>query len=52
MSENHLGGDHLVSIADDVLDALNEGYRIITWYGPKTQALVVGYRPKQLYPAA
>ena len=48
MSEHHLGGDNLVSMAEDVLAALEEGYVIATWYGPKTEALVVGYQPDEL----
>lgn len=45
MSENHIGGDNVVSIVDEVLAAIKEGYEIITWYGPNTEALVIGVRP-------
>ena len=48
MSECHLGGDDLVSMADDVLAAVKDGYAVATWYGPDSEALVVGYRPDQL----
>ena len=48
MSENHLGGDDLVAVADDVVAAVRDGYAITTWYGRKTEALVAGYRPGQL----
>jgi hypothetical protein len=48
MSENHLGGDDLVSVADDLLAAIKEGYAITTWYGAASEALVAGYRPGQL----
>jgi hypothetical protein len=48
MSENHLGGDNLVDVADGVLAAVAEGYAICTWYGPKTEAMVVGYRTNEL----
>lgn len=48
MSENHIGGDDVVSIVDQVLEAQTEGYRIATWYGPDAEVLVIGYRPGQL----
>jgi hypothetical protein len=48
MSEDHLGGDDLVSVADDVMAAIKEGYAVTTWYGHNSEALVAGYRPGQL----
>jgi hypothetical protein len=48
MSEDHLGGDDLVSVADDVLAVIKEGYAVTTWYGHNSEALVAGYRPGQL----
>jgi hypothetical protein len=48
MSENHLGGDDLVSVADDVVAAVRDGYAITTWYGHNSEALVAGYRAGQL----
>jgi hypothetical protein len=48
MIENHLGGDDLVAVADDVLAAIWDGYAITTWYGHNSEALVAGYRPEQL----
>src|SRR5262245_36587221 len=48
MSENHLGGDDLVSLVDEVLAAQKDGYVVVTWYGHHTEALVVGYKPDQL----
>ena len=48
MSENHLGGDDLVSVVDQTLAAIKDGYEIATWYGPETEVLVVGYRPDYL----
>lgn len=48
MSENHLGGDDMVSLAAETAAAMREGYEIFTWYGPESEALVVGYRPSQL----
>jgi hypothetical protein len=48
LSENHLGGDDLVTVADDVLRAVEEHYQVVTWYGPNTQALIAGYHKDQL----
>lgn len=48
MSENHLGGDDLVALASETVTAVKEGYEVCTWYGPKSEALVVGYRPSEL----
>jgi hypothetical protein len=48
MSEHGLGGDDLVSLADDVLSAIKDGYQVATWYGDKAEALVVGYKPDYL----
>jgi hypothetical protein len=48
LSENHLGGDDLVAVADDVLRAIEDHYQLVTWYGPDTQALIAGYRKDQL----
>ena len=44
MSENHIGGDDLCETVDDVLAALEEGYRIVSWYGPETEVLIIGIR--------
>jgi hypothetical protein len=43
--ENHLGGDDLVSLVDDVLAAQRDGYQILTWYGPDAEVLIAGVRP-------
>jgi hypothetical protein len=48
LSENHLGGDDLIAVADDVLRAVEDHYQIVTWYGQETQALIAGYRKDQL----
>ena len=48
MSENHPGGDDMVAAVDDVLAAIKDGYRIVTWYGPETEVLIAGYRPEHL----
>jgi hypothetical protein len=44
-SENHVGGDDLVSLVDDVLAAQRDGYQILTWYGPDAEVLIAGVRP-------
>ena len=48
MSENRPGGDDYVAVVDDVLSAIEGGYLIVTWYGPKTEVLIAGYRPDYL----
>ena len=48
MSENHIGGDDIVGTVDQVLNAIAQGYEIITWYGSDAEALVVGVRPNVL----
>ncbi len=48
MSENSPGGDDMVSLAEDVLTAVKEGYTVVTWYGDSTEALVAGVRPDQI----
>ena len=48
MSTDHLGGDDLVGLADDVVQAIEFGYTIATWYGPNSEALVCGYRVDEI----
>lgn len=48
MSADHIGGDDVIGVVDDTLAAVKEGYEITTWYGPKTEAMVIGYRKHQL----
>lgn len=48
MSENHLGGDDLISLADDVISAAEDGYKVYTWYGPESEALVFGLKPGKI----
>lgn len=48
MSEGHLGGDDLVDYVDAVLDACKAGFTVYTWYGDKSEAMAVGYKPEQL----
>jgi hypothetical protein len=48
LSEDHLGGDDMVQVAYDVLEAIKDGYAVVTWYGHDCEALVCGYRPEQL----
>jgi len=37
-----------VALAEDVVLAVENGYRIATWYGPNTEVLVVGYQEDEL----
>jgi len=48
MSECGLGGDNVVEIVDTVLQAIKDGYEIFTWYGPNSEALVIGLIPTHL----
>lgn len=48
LSAEHLGGDTLVGVVHDVLEAQKEGYKIAYWYGHDAEVLVVAYRPDQL----
>lgn len=48
MSADYLGGDDIVSYVDQALDAVQEGYAIKTWYGDKTETLIVGFKPGKL----
>jgi len=44
MGEGYVGGDDVVSIVNDVLQAQKDGYSIVTWYGPDAEVLIVGVR--------
>jgi hypothetical protein len=33
---------------DQVVEAINSGYTIGSWYGPNGESLIIGYRPDQL----
>lgn len=48
MTDNRIGGDQIVDIADQVCTAIEQGYAISTWYGEDSEALIVGYRADQL----
>jgi hypothetical protein len=48
MSEHHLGGDDLIEITNNVLDAIRDGYKVETWYGDDTETLIVGYKSDRL----
>jgi hypothetical protein len=45
VSENHPGGEEFVSVAEGVLTAQRHGYRVVAWYGPNAEVLIVGIRP-------
>ena len=48
MSEGSTGGDVVVQLVDEVLQAVADGYKVSTWYGDDTEVLIVGYRANQL----
>ena len=48
MSEHHLGGDNIIDIARQILNAQNEGYQIHTWYGNDTEVLIIGLKAQIL----
>ncbi len=49
MSCEHMGGDDVIGYVDDAMNLVKEGYKVVTWYGPKTEALVAGYRESELF---
>ena len=42
-SETHPGGDTVIGIVEDTIEAKNNGMSIATWYGPSTECLVAAY---------
>lgn len=46
MSENHIGGDDVVSYVDSTIEAIKEGYEIYTWYGDDSEVLIIGIKLK------
>jgi hypothetical protein len=48
LEQRHIGGDDVVSIVNQVLQAVADGYKIVTWYGPKTDVLIAGYREHEI----
>jgi len=48
MSEHNLGGDDLCNLAHDILRATADGYTIAVWYGPDSEALIIGYHPTEM----
>jgi hypothetical protein len=42
-SETPPGGDTVVSIVEDVIEARDNGLCVVTWYGQQTQCLVASY---------
>lgn len=45
MSENHIGGDNVISIVNEVKEAIENGYKVFTWYGPETETLILRVEP-------
>ena len=50
MSENRPGGDDIIEFVRMAQGAIEDGYKLATWYGPQTQTLIVGYNPVELDP--
>jgi len=48
MSEQHIGGDDIVRIVGEALDAVAQGYKIANWCGPEAQVLIIGYHDDDL----
>ena len=48
MSEHHLGGDDVVAYVEATLTAIEEGYKVLTWYDEETNVLIVGIKPDTL----
>ena len=42
-SETHPGGDTVIGIVEDTIEAKNNGMSIATWYGPRTECLIAAY---------
>jgi len=42
-SETHPGGDTVIGIVEDTIEAKNNGMNIATWYGPCAECLVAAY---------
>ena len=51
MSENHIGGDDIISFVDKTLDVCRDNantHQVITWYGDDTEVLIVGVPIEEL----
>lgn len=51
MSENHIGGDDIVSFVDKTLDVCRDNvntHNVVTWYGDDTEVLIVGVPIEEL----
>jgi hypothetical protein len=46
MSENHIGGDDVIKIVNDTIKAINEKLKVVTWYGPELEVLIIGIDPE------
>lgn len=44
MSENHIGGDDVISFVDATIEAIKEGYQVHTWYGDDGEVLILGIK--------
>lgn len=50
MGENSPGGDDIIEYVRMAQGAIEDGYKLATWYGPQMQTLIVGYNPAELDP--
>lgn len=41
-------GDEVIIACQDVVKAIQDGYRVVTWYGGSNEALVVGVRDNEI----
>lgn len=48
ISENHLDADDVVNIVNNTLQAIKQGYSIVTWHDTDTNVLICGIRPDQI----
>ena len=44
MSGYGIGGNDIIEFVRAALEATEEGYKVVTWCGPKTEALIVGIK--------
>lgn len=46
--EVSVGDVEMVRVVDEVVGAIEGGYKVLTWLGPECEVLVVGYRVGEL----
>ncbi len=48
MAEGYFGGDDIIGFAEAAVNARDQGYSIITWYGSNTEAMLVAVRASEV----